>query len=128
MPENHTGSSKVCRTASYGSPNKEKGKNTSKYFKIIVIDDDKGKLAKVALIMKAASVLAQSFVSTITSSNTAKISTLYKDKEIKKALLEADEVSKIVSNNNGLDKELTHYKIQYLGQMSKKLRTLLEME
>ena len=41
MSENHTGSSKVCGTASCGSPNKDKGKNTSKHSEIIVIDDDK---------------------------------------------------------------------------------------
>ena len=77
--------------------------------------------------MKAAIVLVQSFASIMTSANTAK-KTLCKDEEIKKALLEADEASKIMSNNNRLDEELTRYKTEYLGRMKKKLRTLLEME
>ena len=64
----------------------------------------------------------------MTSANTMKISTLSKDKENKKALLKADEASKIVSNDNGLDEELTCYKTEYLGRMKKKLHTLLEME
>ena len=72
MSKNHAGSSKACGTASYGSLNKDKGKNTSKHSKIIMIDNDKGKSAKVAPIAKAASVLTQSFISIMISANTVK--------------------------------------------------------
>ena len=63
----------------------------------------------------------------MTSANAAK-KILCKDEEIKKALLEAGEVSKIASNDNRLNGELVRCKTEYLGQMRKKLRALLEME
>ena len=58
MLENHADSWKACGTSSYGSLNKDKGKNMSKHSEIIVINDNKKKPVKVALIVKAASALA----------------------------------------------------------------------
>lgn len=126
MSDDHSGGSKGCKSVGYGIVDKGKAKNESP--NAIDLRGDSGESTKASPIVKAASVLAQLFASAMASSSPEKMSKECKDDEIKKALLEADEASKIVKNGDGLDEDLARCKEEYFERMKKKVHILLEID